>query len=187
MVGLNAASIQSICDRIATIEELQEKSEHELRMILNEHAPPEELNRLCRALHNLKRYTGAVRRVPLVVLTLCFADVLKKGENENSDMNLYWDSWDRGEKQQTMKTLAAPAAPVAAPVPPVGGLSPRTGRSRAARASVPSEESLSVFNSRGGAIPPSSSVSSINSLNAHCVLGPPLTPPPQTRGKGTHG
>ncbi|XP_063916081.1 kinase suppressor of Ras 2 isoform X3 [Zophobas morio] len=134
VVGLNAASIQSICDRIATIEELQEKSEHELRMILNEHAPPEELNRLCRALHNLKRYT----------------DVLKKGENENSDMNLYWDSWDRGEKQQTMKTLAAPAAPVAAPVPPVGGLSPRTGRSRAARASVPSEESLSVFNSRGG-------------------------------------
>jgi kinase suppressor of Ras 2 len=94
--------------------------------------------------------------------------VLKRGDNDNSDMHLYWDSWDR---HQTFK---------------VGGLSPRTTRTRAARASVPSEESLAVFNNnnRGGAIPPSSSVSSINSLNAQCVLGPPLTPPPQNRGKG---
>lgn len=84
-------------------------------------------------------------------------------------MHLYWDSWDRHHPFK------------------MGGLSPRTGRSRATRASVPSEESLGSFNNNnraGGAIPPSSSVSSISSLNTQTVLGPPLTPPPQTRGKG---
>lgn len=39
----------------------------------------EELRRLCRALHNLRRYI----------------DVLLQGDKDNSDMNLYWDSWDR--------------------------------------------------------------------------------------------
>ncbi|EFA08276.1 kinase suppressor of Ras 2 isoform X1 [Tribolium castaneum] len=151
VVGLSGNSIQGLCQKISTVEELQEKSEHELRTILNDRgARPEELSRLCRALHNLKRYT----------------DALKRGAKDNSDMHLYWDSWDR---HQNFK---------------VGGLSPRTSRTRAARASVPSEESLCNNNNRGGAIPPSSSVSSINSLNAdRCVLGPPLTPPP-LKGKG---
>lgn len=98
-------------------------------------------------------------------------------------MHLYWDSWDHRHNNHFHST----------------GLSPRPRRSRAARASVPSEESLTLNNgSRGGAhIPPSASVSSIDSLNAnvkHCgvFLGPvpPLTPPPpltgQGRGKGTH-
>ncbi|RZC38968.1 kinase suppressor of Ras 2, partial [Asbolus verrucosus] len=153
VVGLGGNSIQGLCQKISSVEELQEKSEHELKTILNDRgARPEELSRLCRALHNLKRYT----------------DVLKRGDNDNSDMHLYWDSWDRHHPLK------------------VGGLSPRTSRTRAARASVPSEDSLGVFNNnnRGGAIPPSSSVSSINSLNAQCVLGPPLTPPLQNRGKG---
>ncbi|KAJ8959074.1 hypothetical protein NQ318_022330 [Aromia moschata] len=141
VVGLGKASIVGLCQKISSVEELQEKSEHELRTILNEKgARPEELSRLFRALHNLKRYT----------------DVLKRGDKDTSDMHLYWDSWDRHHQLK-------------------GGLSPRPGRSRAARASVPSEENLLMNNNnRGGAsIPPSSSVSSINSLNAQCVLGPP--------------
>ncbi|KAJ8923037.1 hypothetical protein NQ315_001585 [Exocentrus adspersus] len=152
VVGLGKGSILGLCQKISSVEELQEKSEHELRTILNDKgARPEELSRLCRALHNLKRYT----------------DVLKRGDKDTSDMNLYWDSWDRHHQLK-------------------GGLSPRPGRSRAARASVPSEESLLLNNNnRGGAnIPPSSSVSSINSLNAQSVLGPPLTPPGLNRGKG---
>lgn len=86
-------------------------------------------------------------------------------------MHLYWDSWDRHQSHKTV------------------GLSPRPARSRATRASVPSEECIINYNNnnRGGAIPPSSSVSSISSLNAQCILGPPLTPPPQGRGKGMHG
>ncbi|KAJ8983992.1 hypothetical protein NQ317_008697 [Molorchus minor] len=117
VVGLGKASILGICQKISSVEELQEKSEHELRTILNEKgARPEELSRLFRALHNLKRYT----------------DVLKRGDKDASDMHLYWDSWDRHHQLK-------------------GGLSPRPGRSRAARASVPSEESLLLNNNnRGG-------------------------------------
>lgn len=41
------------------MEELQDKSEHELKMILaDKNASTEELCRLIRALHNLKKYTG---------------------------------------------------------------------------------------------------------------------------------
>lgn len=59
VVGLGKNSIQGLCQRIASVEELQEKSEHELRTILTEKgARQEELSRLFRALHNLKRYTG---------------------------------------------------------------------------------------------------------------------------------
>lgn len=112
-----------------------------------------------------------------------FADVLRRGEKDHADMHLYWDSWDHQHNNHFSTT----------------GLSPRPRRSRAARASVPSEESLALNNgNRGGVhIPPSASVSSIDSLNAsvkQCgvMLGPvpPLTPPPpltgQGRGKGTH-
>lgn len=76
VVGLSSASIQGLCQRIASVEELQEKSEHELRMILNERgARPEELNRLCRALHNLKRYTGefCVIVIGFCLNKVCFA------------------------------------------------------------------------------------------------------------------
>lgn len=59
VVGLSQNSIQGLCQRISSVEELQEKSEHELKTILNERsARTEELNRLCRALHNLKKYIG---------------------------------------------------------------------------------------------------------------------------------
>lgn len=59
VVGLSLNSIQGLCQKISSVEELQEKSEHELRTILTErNAKVEEHSRLCRALHNLKRYTG---------------------------------------------------------------------------------------------------------------------------------
>lgn len=61
VVGLGKNSIQGLCQKISSVEELQEKSEHELRTILNEkNARTEELSRLCRALHNLKRYIGMI-------------------------------------------------------------------------------------------------------------------------------
>lgn len=59
VVGLGGNSIQGLCQKIFSVEELQEKSEHELRSILTDRgARPEELDRLYRALRNLKRYTG---------------------------------------------------------------------------------------------------------------------------------
>lgn len=192
VVGLSQESIRGICSRIATVEELQEKSEHDLRVILEEHnARPEEHSRLCRALLNLKRYTGittAIKFGPTVYIQcFIFADALRKGGGvESAEMNLFWDSWDCANH-------------------PIRGQSPRTARTRS-RVSVPSEEMLMYNNnphhhlhhhhnhqagSAGGAlIPPSSSVSSINTLNAHVPGGgqhqPPLTPPGHCKGKGMH-
>nr|CAI5823630.1 unnamed protein product [Callosobruchus analis] len=182
VVGLSKSSITGLCQKIASVEELQEKSEHELRAILTDKgARQEELNKLFRALHNLKRYT----------------DILKRGDKDAAtctDMHLYWDSWDRHNQLKNA----------------VGEVSPRPGRSRAARASVPSEESLLNNNyggggkhHRGAGGPPtaetgmsaSPSMSSIGSLNAcggggHFAVPPPLTPPPglaATASKGGKG
>ncbi|XP_057665960.1 kinase suppressor of Ras 2 isoform X2 [Diorhabda carinulata] len=155
VVGLENSSILGLCQRISSVEELQEKPENELKSILSDKGyKPEELNKLCRALHSLKRYVNK----------------LKRGDKDCNDIpDLHWDSWVPDHHHQ-VKT----------------GLSPRPGRSRCARISVPSEENLGLNNNKGGAIiPPSSSVSSIDTLNAQCnVLGPPLTPPGQGRGKG---
>ncbi|XP_060521560.1 kinase suppressor of Ras 2 [Cylas formicarius] len=161
VVGLGKDSIVSLSLKISSVEELQEKSEHELKSLLA--ASAEEASRLCRALHSLKKYT----------------DVLKRGESQDGtqDSNLSWDSWDRHHYLKIKSEL-----------------SPRAARSRATRASVPSEENLFNNNNKPAAtITSSPSVSSINSLNAGgVVLGPPLTPPaaasatfsPQTlRGK----
>ncbi|CAH1981232.1 unnamed protein product [Acanthoscelides obtectus] len=183
VVGLSKNSITGLCQKIASVEELQEKSEHELKAILTDKgARQEELNKLFRALHNLKRYT----------------DILKRGDKDAAtctDMHLYWDSWDRHNQLKNA----------------VGEVSPRPGRSRAARASVPSEESLLNNNYGGGkhhrggptagetGMSASPSMSSIGSLNAcagggghFAVVPPPLTPPPgqatsaNKGGKGMH-
>ncbi|KAJ9587394.1 hypothetical protein L9F63_019095 [Diploptera punctata] len=81
VVGLSPESIRGVCQKVGTLEALQEKSEHELRNILSErNAREEEVRRLNRALHNLKKYTEILLRdeVP----------------NEKSEPPLYWDSWD---------------------------------------------------------------------------------------------
>uniref|UniRef100_A0A6P7GD17 Kinase suppressor of Ras 1-like n=1 Tax=Diabrotica virgifera virgifera TaxID=50390 RepID=A0A6P7GD17_DIAVI len=115
-----------------------------------------------------------IRTLEVMLLTKLLICKLKRGEKDcNDTFDLHWDSWVPDHHHQ-VKT----------------GLSPRPGRSRAARTSVPCEESIGLNNNnnnRGGAIiPPSSSVSSIDTLNAQCnVLGPPLTPPGQGRGKGS--
>lgn len=49
-----------ICSKATSLEALKEKSEHELGSMLGENnvKHEEELRRLCRALHNLRRYMG---------------------------------------------------------------------------------------------------------------------------------
>lgn len=49
-----------ICSKANSLEALKEKSEHELGSMLGENnvKHEEELRRLCRALHNLRRYMG---------------------------------------------------------------------------------------------------------------------------------
>ncbi|XP_073984311.1 kinase suppressor of ras isoform X1 [Rhodnius prolixus] len=124
VVGLSNESVKAICYRVKSIEALQEKSEHELKMLLScDHSTfkQEELRRLNRALHNLKRYT----------------EILAKGECDSGEVPLYWDSWDRHRVGNTV--------------------SPRSHRSRIARSSVPSEDSLYMHHLQ--------------------TIGPPLSPP----------
>lgn len=49
-----------VCSKANSLEALKEKSEHELGTMLGENnvKHDEELRRLCRALHNLRRYMG---------------------------------------------------------------------------------------------------------------------------------
>ncbi|ENN76572.1 hypothetical protein YQE_07022, partial [Dendroctonus ponderosae] len=141
--------INHYCQRLFQVEELQEKTEHELKIWLaDKQTTYEEFYRLCRALHNLKKYT----------------DILKRDDQasqETQDCNLSWDSWDVSYLEMKQ------------------GLSPRALRTRATRASVPSEENLYNNNHKlSPLIAPSASVSSINIQNAtSIVLDPPLTSP----------
>lgn len=48
---------QTVCTKTSTLQALQERSEHELRALLSS-AREEEVRRLCRAMFNLKKYTG---------------------------------------------------------------------------------------------------------------------------------
>ncbi|XP_066997857.1 kinase suppressor of Ras 2 [Anabrus simplex] len=172
VVGLSQESVKAVCQKVGTLEALQEKSEHEIRIILSErNAREEELCRLSRALHNLKKYT----------------EILLRGEkpSESGELTLYWDSWDR---HQVMKG--------------VGSTSPRPPRTRVAHSSVPSEDCFPYNNNNnnnnlGGSISTlatASSTSSISSLPHSCTptyqapLSPPLhhTPPstpPINKGK----
>jgi hypothetical protein len=66
VVGVSSDTKDAICHRIRSLEELKEKTECELRRILltASRVPPavrqEDLRRLCRSLHNLRKYTDAL-------------------------------------------------------------------------------------------------------------------------------
>lgn len=95
VVGLSPESVKGVCQRIVSLEALQEKSDHEIRIILLEkNAREEEVRRLNRALHNLKKYT----------------EILIRGETttDSGDLALYWDSWDR---HQVLKGSTSPRPP----------------------------------------------------------------------------
>ena len=83
-------------------------------------------------------------------------DVLVRGDMDNSDMNLYWDSWDRHHIKS--------------------GPSPRPIRSRVTRSSVPSEDSIPYHNNNNNnfnsyTLAQASSVVSLSSSTS-----PPSTP-----------
>nr|XP_012147186.1 PREDICTED: kinase suppressor of Ras 2 isoform X7 [Megachile rotundata] len=150
VVGLTQESIQMICSKANSLEALKEKSEHELGSMLGENnvKHEEELRRLCRALHNLRRYM----------------DVLLRGDMDNSDMNLYWDSWDSWDRHH-LRT----------------GASPRPARSRTTRCSVPSEDSIPYHNNNNLNSDILAQASSVTSLSS---TSPPSTPLLQRPGCG---
>ncbi|KAI4484473.1 hypothetical protein M0804_007039 [Polistes exclamans] len=146
VVGLTQESIQVVCSKANSLEALKEKSEHELDTILGENnvRHKEELRRLCRALHNLRRYM----------------DALLRGDVENSDMNLYWDSWDRHHLRS--------------------GASPRLIRSRITRCSVPSEDSIPYHNNNNNLT--SDMLAQASSITSLSSTSPPSTPLLQRQG-----
>ncbi|RVE54387.1 hypothetical protein evm_000872 [Chilo suppressalis] len=77
VVGLSLEAIEAVCSRVCSLEELRERSDHELRALLAG-ARDEEVRRLCRAMHRLTTYTEALAR----------------GEG-GADLQLFWDSWER--------------------------------------------------------------------------------------------
>ncbi|XP_026738774.1 kinase suppressor of Ras 2 isoform X1 [Trichoplusia ni] len=86
VVGLTPDSIEAVCSRVATLESLQERSDHEMRALLAG-ARDEEVLRLCRAMQRLRTYIEALGR----------------GE-AGAELQLFWDSWERGVR-------ASPRAP----------------------------------------------------------------------------
>ncbi|CAK1580638.1 unnamed protein product [Parnassius mnemosyne] len=96
VVGLSPEAIEAICSRVATLEALRERSDHELRALLVA-ARDEELRRLCRAMQRLRTYTEALAR----------------GEGA-AELPLYWDSWERHARSspRPRKGGKSPTTPV---------------------------------------------------------------------------
>ncbi|XP_059480114.1 kinase suppressor of Ras 2 isoform X2 [Neocloeon triangulifer] len=114
VVGLKEDSINGVCRKVYSLEGLRDKSEHEVRLILNEAGlREEETRRLARALRNLRRYIDILGR-----------EERKDGIVEPLDETLCWDSWDRAVHTG----------------PHDSRTSPRPPRSRHQRRSVPSAE-----------------------------------------------
>ncbi|XP_041978812.1 kinase suppressor of Ras 1 [Aricia agestis] len=77
VVGLSVDAIEAVCSRVASLEALRERTEHELRALLC-NARDEEARRLCGAMQRLRTYIEALAR----------------GDGA-AELPLYWDSWER--------------------------------------------------------------------------------------------
>ncbi|XP_052124851.1 kinase suppressor of Ras 2 isoform X2 [Frankliniella occidentalis] len=153
VVGLTPDSITGLCKRISTLEDLQLKSDNELRgMLVERQAREEDIRRLIRSLDNLKRYIQDLK--------------IRGDEANDTEPPLYWDSWEHQSPQRTPTSV-----------------SPRHLRQRATRGSVPSEDcfphnnnNFSYSPSLGGST--SSSVNSLPQLGSSTPTHfPPLSPP----------
>lgn len=99
----------------------------------------------------------------MIYLLLLLKDVLLRGDMDNSDMNLYWDSWDRHH----LRT----------------GSSPRPLRSRTTRCSVPSEDSIPYHNNNNLNSDILAQASSVTCLSS---TSPPCTPLSLRQGPGKY-
>ncbi|CAH0692057.1 unnamed protein product [Spodoptera exigua] len=77
VVGLSPDSITAVCSRVASLETLRERSDHEMRALLAG-ARDEEVLRLCRAMQRLRTYIEALGR-----------------GDAGAELQLFWDSWER--------------------------------------------------------------------------------------------
>ncbi|KAL4713219.1 hypothetical protein ACJJTC_002965 [Scirpophaga incertulas] len=117
VVGLSLEAIDAVCSRVGSLEELRERSDHELRALLTG-ARDEEVRRLCRAMHRLTTYTEA----------------LSRGDG-GAELQLFWDSWERHSHTRSSPRARArpcrgnepdPASHHSTPQGKKGGKSPTT-------------------------------------------------------------
>lgn len=78
-----------IGSKVKSLEALQEKTEHDLRVLLPAQSSDEDVRRLSRALKNLRRFTDILRR---------------DAHSDDGETALHWDSWD----SQRMAAIPSP-------------------------------------------------------------------------------
>lgn len=142
--------LQGVTLKVSSLEALQEKSEHELRtMLIERNAREEDVRRLVRALHNLKKYT----------------EILLRGDtnNEANDLKLYWDSWDRNRGNISYSPRPPRTREATSSVP--------------SEESLPYNNNIynnnHVINNVIGKLPGATSLTSINSTPTHHPVGTP--------------
>jgi len=92
VVGVTQDARDAICHRVRSLDDLKEKTECELKRILlastSSRAPPsqrtEDLRRLSRSLHSLKKYTDV----------LVYGHKVYGPSQDPASLQLHWDSWD---------------------------------------------------------------------------------------------
>ncbi|XP_028176631.1 kinase suppressor of Ras 2 [Ostrinia furnacalis] len=176
VVGLSPEAIEAICTRVGSLEELRERSDHELRALLAG-ARDEEVRRLCRAMHRLTTYTEA----------------LAKGEG-GAQLQLFWDSWERhGHARNSPRPRARNHKPETHPPPhphqathgKKGGKSPTTPVSkRKQNCSLPAPAALTKSRSHESQLSVRPDASDLSDNSQSSAVGttegtPPASPPPE--------
>ncbi|CAL8071369.1 unnamed protein product [Orchesella dallaii] len=138
VVGVSGRIIQGICGRYVSLESLKDRSEQEIRALMNDYqSNEEETRRLTRALQQLKRYTDSLKQ-----------QHDEHGKQVSPSVNpdvtdLYWDSWNL--QNEVIATNSS-----------INSVSPHNSRTRATRSSVPSEEYLTHGHGNSGSVSQSS-------------------------------
>ncbi|KAF9807521.1 hypothetical protein SFRURICE_006017 [Spodoptera frugiperda] len=119
VVGLSPDSITAVCSRVASLETLRERSDHEMRALLAG-ARDEEVLRLCRAMQRLRTYIGgkspptpvAKRKQPS---TLPPPAALTKSRSHESQLSVRPDASDLSDNSQSSAVGTSEVTPPASP------------------------------------------------------------------------
>ncbi|XP_023345245.1 kinase suppressor of Ras 2 [Eurytemora carolleeae] len=181
VVGVSCDTKDAICQRVRSLEDLKDKTECELKRILltASRVPPnvrhEDLRRLCRSLHNLRKYTDV----------LVYGGKMYGPGGDPSKLELYWDSWDMPHSKSECSSpknsftlpnrlvhISTDDLPISSPLP--------FSRSHQNR---PADSTSSSVSSSSSAPPPSPGCSTLSppsiteSLSRGSMITPPATPP----------
>jgi len=178
VVGVSEDTKDAIQTRVRSLEDLKDKTECELKRILltaSRVAPNvrhEDLRRLCRSLHNLRKYTDV----------LVYGSKMYGPGGDPTKLELYWDSWDmtqsKSECSSPKHTFSLPPRLVHISSDDIQRSAPlpfhRNPQSRAV-----DSNSSSLSSGSSSAPPPSPGCSTLSppSISESMPRGPMTTPP----------